>query len=167
MDSTEVPSTPLEPPVTVPAIPLKPAKPITPAGVVPWNKDKFLAFYPQFEDKLSDPQLENCWRLACLFLRNDSKSLVPYDPENDVLTRQTLLYLLMCHMCTLALRPYDQSGSVQSSSEGSVSVGFTIPSPPFNQYFAQTPCGQTFWQLFRQFALGGYYFNNQDIHPWG
>ena len=176
----EIPSTPLEPPETVPSVPLEPAKPsqipsiplqpaqpTVPRGVVPWDEDAFLSRFPQFQDKLTDGQLEQAWELACLVLRNDSKSMVPYDPERGIFTRRSLLFLLMCHMCTLALRPFDQAGPVTSASEGSVSAGFSVPTRPDSTYFCQTPCGATYWQLIQQYAKGGYYFAVEDYHPWG
>lgn len=136
-------------------------------AAVEFNQDEFLSRYPQFTDKLTSGQLEQAWEIAVLLLRNDDKSLVPYDPEKGIYTRRSLLYLLMCHLCTLALRPYDQAGPVQSAGEGSVNASFAVPSHPDSTYYCQTPCGSTFWQLMKQFALGSYYFDGTPPHPWG
>lgn len=138
-----------------------------PAGVVPWDEDGFLVRFPQFEGKLTSAQLLQAWDTACLIQRNDAKSLIPWNPEKGVFTRRTILYLLVCHLATLALRPYDQAGPVSSASEGSVSVSFSVPSDLDKYYFLQTPCGATYWQLIKQFALGSYYFDQKEWHPWG
>lgn len=137
-----------------------------PKGVVPWDEDLFISMNPQFEDKLTSGQLLQAWEIACLILRNDSKSMVPYAPEKGIYTRRTLLYLLVCHLSTLALRPYDQAGPVSSATEGSVSASFAVPTNPDSTYFCQTPCGATYWQLIKQYALGSYYFAVEEYHPW-
>lgn len=164
-----VPAVPLEPakPTAVPAIPLTPARPRPVPGVVPWDKDLFLDTYPQFTDKLTDGQLMQAWGIAGLILRNDAQCVVPWEPERHVFTRRSLLYLLMCHLCTLALRPYDQAGPLNSAAEGSVSSGFAVPAKPDSTYFCQTPCGATYWQLIQQYCKGGYYFAFTEVHPWG
>lgn len=141
--------------------------PAAPPGVVPWDEDSFLVRNPQFVGKLTSAQLLQAWDIACLIQRNDAKSMIPYAPEKGVYTRRTILYLLTCHLATLALRPYDQAGPVSSATEGSVSVSFSVPTDLDKYYFLQTPCGATYWQLIKQFAYGGYYFNNQEAHSWG
>lgn len=152
----------------IPAKPLEPAQPRS-SYIVPWNEAYFLAAYPQFEGKLTSAQLETCWDLACLIQRNDAHSVIPYDETKHIYTRRAILYLLMCHMCTLALRPFDQAGPTTNATEGSVSVGFSVPARPDSTYFCQTPCGATYWQLLKQYALGGHYFAADDLiyHPWG
>ena len=161
-----VPATPLEPPATIPSIPLHPARPNAPPGAVPWDEDQFLSRYPQFTDKLTSAQLEQAWELACLLQRNDAESMIPWAPDKGIFTRRAILYLLMCHVCTLALRPYDQAGPAQSAAEGSVNVSFAVPQRPDSFYFCQTPCGATYWQLIQQYAKGGYYFAQEHYHPW-
>lgn len=151
----------------IPAIPLEPAKPTTPQGVVPWDEDYFLSLNPQFEGKLNSAQLAHCWELACMVIRNDTKSIVPYDPQKGIFKRRLLLNLLTCHMATMMLRPYDQAGPISSAGEGSVNAGITVPTRPDSTFYCQTPCGATFWQLFKQYALGGYYFAVEQYHPWG
>lgn len=133
-----------------------------------FDYDDFIDRYPQFKDKLTSGQLQEAFDIACLIFKNDDSSPVPYAPQNSVLKRKTLLYLLTCHIATLALRPYDQAGPVSSATEGSVNVSFALPpSPPDSFYFCQTPCGATFYQLLKQLSLGSRTYVLHEYHPYG
>ena len=128
----------------------------------------FRELYPQFTtDRISDAQLMQAFNTACLLLDNSASSPVPYEPAAAVFTRQTLLNLLVCHLATLALWPQGQNGPVSSSSEGSVSVSFSIPARPEGAFFRQTPCGQTYWQAIQPYIRGGRYHAVTQYHPWG
>ena len=133
---------------------------------VKFNASDFLSYYPDFSDKLNDNQLQQCFEIATLFCNNTNTSLIPYDPDKGVMTRKIMIYLLMCHMCSLALRPYDQAGAISSTSQGSISVSFSAPTNE-GAYFNQTPCGSTYWQLMKQFSRGGHLFTHKEPHPWG
>lgn len=136
-------------------------------AVVVFNSQDWLEVYPEFKGKVSDAQLKFCFDLACQILDNSDGSPVPYDPERGIETRRLLLWMLVCHITALALRPVGQAGVLTSASEGSVSTGFQIPSFPNGQYFNQTPCGQSYWQAIKRFVLGGKYYASKHYHPWG
>ena len=137
-------------------------------AVVEFVPADFRELYPQFTEALiTDGQLTQAFNVACLLLDNSDSSPVPYDPTTGVLVRQTLLNLLVCHLATLALWPLGQSGPVSSSSEGSVSVSFGLPTRPDGVYFRQTPCGQAYWQAIQVYIRGGRYYPVNHYHPWG
>ena len=75
-------------------------------AVVEFDPAAFREAYPRFTAELiSDAQLQQAFDLACLLLDNTDASLVPYDPEHGILIRRTLLWLLVCHLATMALWP--------------------------------------------------------------
>ena len=92
---------------------------------------------------------------------------MPFEPERGILSRQTLLWLIVCHLATLALWPMGQSGPVSSATEGSVSTSFSLPQNTGRAFWSQTPCGQTFWQAVQPYVVGGRYFGVRHYHPWG
>lgn len=104
--------------------------------------------YPQCA-ALPDGRLRQAFDVACLFVDNSGASPVPYAPPEDP-TRETLLELLTCHLCSLELRDAAGQGGVgpiSQAAEGSVSVAFALP-PAMSlhaAWFQQTPCGATFW----------------------
>ena len=137
-------------------------------AVVVFDAVAFRESYPQFtEELLTDAQLQQAFSVACLIVDNTDQSYVPYDPDNNILVRETLLYLLVCHLATLALWPIGQAGPQSNATQGSVSVGFAIPQWPNGQYFNQTPCGQTFWTIAQRYLAGGRYYAAKVVHPWG
>lgn len=141
-------------------------------AVVSYNQEKFLDVYPaiktQYLDgKLTDAQLQYCFQLAGLFLDNTDSSRIPYDPEAGIETREILIFLLMCHIVTMALWPIGQSGPIASASQGSVSTSFQSPQGQGPEWFKLTPCGQTFWQAMRKYSIGGRYYSFHEYHPWG
>lgn len=136
-------------------------------AVVVFDPAEWLEAYPQFKGQLTDAQLTQAFNVACLMLDNSNASPVPYDPENGVETRKILLWLLVCHLAALALRPVNQSGPMTNATEGSVSVGFQVPTALNGQYFQQTPCGQSYWQAIKKYVVGGKYYDVCHFHPWG
>lgn len=137
-------------------------------AVVVFDPAAFREAYPRFTaELLTDAQLQQAFDMACLLLDNTDGSPVPYDPEHGVMARQTLLWLLVCHLATMALWPTGQSGPTASATEGSVSVSFSIPQNAGKAFYNQTPCGQSFWQAMQPWAVGGRYYAVRHYHPWG
>lgn len=136
-------------------------------AVVVFDPAEWLEVYPQFKGLLTDAQLTQAFNIACLMLDNTDSSPVPYDPDKGIETRKILLWLLVCHLAALALRPVNQSGPMTSATEGSVSVGFMVPTALNGQYFQQTPCGQSYWQAIKKYVVGGKYYDICHYHPWG
>ena len=140
-------------------------------AVVVFDAQAFLEAYPKFapggKPLLTDGQLEQAFEVACLLLDNTDASPVPYDPERGILKRRTLLWLIVCHLATLALWPTGQSGPVASATEGSVSTSFSLPTATGKAFWNATPCGQTYWQAIQPYLAGGRYFAVRNYHPWG
>ena len=132
-----------------------------------FDKEDWLEAYPQFKGLVTDAQLDYAFKIAETLLDNTESSPVPYDPENGIVTREILFYMLICHLVTLALRPINQAGPTSNATEGSVTVGFQIPTSVNGQYFMQTPCGQSYWQSIRKYIVGGRYYDQKHFHPWG
>lgn len=130
--------------------------------VVVFNAEEFKAMYPQFtvglvESLPTEEQMQHAFDVAALLADNTERSRIPYAPERGVETRKRLLYLLVCHLLTLAVRGA-AVGALSSATEGSVSASFAVPPLTNNlAWYAQTPCGLTFWQLWQQYSLGGRY----------
>lgn len=122
----------------------------TPEGVVVFNVEKFRGIYPEFV-ALTDEQLNGYFDRACLFLDNTPRSIV-----RDLKERETLLFMLVCHIATLASRGGGATGAVTSASEGSVSASFQPLAVSGNaQWYAQTACGAAYWQAVRKYLYGG------------
>ncbi|WP_369788316.1 DUF4054 domain-containing protein [Rouxiella sp. WC2420] len=136
-------------------------------AIVEFDSSEFTGIYPRFAGVLTDPQLNQAFDVACLLLDNTNASVVPYDPDNGVKDRKTILYLLVCHMATMALWGDGQSGPIASASEGSVSVSFSVPDATNASWFKQTPCGSMYWQATRKYVVGGRYVAKKYVHPWG
>lgn len=136
-------------------------------AIVAFNSEEFLSIYPRFFGVLSPAQLTNAFDSSCLLLDNTDGSMVPYDPENSVKDRKTILYALTCHLCEVALRQAGQSGPISGASEGSVSVSVAVPDITNGSWFKQTPCGQFYWQATRKYVIGGRYVAQRYYHPWG
>lgn len=134
-----------------------------------FDAKEFREAFPKFtENVITDAQLLQCFDVACLVLDNTERSSVPYDPSCGVLARKTLLYLLVCHLATLALRPAGQSGAIASASEGSVSTSFVLPQLGRGAaWYQQTPCGQTFWAAAAPYRTGLLSYKPCGVHPWG
>lgn len=136
-------------------------------AVVTFDSDEFLGIYPRFAGVLTPVQLQNAFDTACLILDNTDGSIVPYDPDNDINNRKTLLYMLTCHLASVALWGSGQAGPVSGASEGSVSVSFAVPDVSTASWFKSTPCGQAYWQATRKYVVGGRYIAQRYYHPWG
>ena len=137
--------------------------------VVTFNASEFRSKFPKFTTEvISDAELQNAFDIACLIVDNTDASPIPYDSDKGITTRKTLLYLLVCHLATLALWPLGQNGPIASASQGSVSTSFSLPQGGMDgSWFKQTPCGQTFWQISAPYRMGLITTKTRHFHPWG
>ena len=139
-------------------------------AIVTFSPDDFRQDFPQFAnpEMFSDKMLLRAFNAAETLLDNTEASPVPYDPHKNILIRETLLHYLTCHLLTLAgWAANGQSGPMTNVSEGSVSVGFATAQATGKNYYLQTPCGQTFWQMSLPYRMGGRYYAAPQHHPWG
>lgn len=122
-------------------------------AVLEFDIAAFRAAYPQFAD-ISDEQLTGFWDAACIIsgLNTDGSVI------GDLDARQTILFMLVCHLATLYQRG-NVTGVLTSATEGSVSSGFAAP--PYtlqNWWYLQTPCGAAYWEAMKPNRTGGKYY---------
>lgn len=124
-------------------------------AVVVLDIPTFRTMYPLF-DTLADAQVQQAFNVACLLCDNTESARVPYVPGVNT-ERETLLYLLVCHLCTLGQRGNVVVGNVSSAAEGSVNTSFTLPAQQSAAWFSQTQCGLTYWAASLKYRQGRYY----------
>ena len=115
----------------------------------------FRALYPQFSN-MTDEQLTFMFDNACLI------SGLADSPGLSANDKQRLLFLLTCHLATLAQR--GNAGGLASVTEGSVSVSYSQAPAADNEewWYNQTPCGAAFWQWRKGRRYGGAWFCGRD-----
>lgn len=114
---------------------------------------KFREVYPQFAD-IPDASLSFMWTNALMIsgLENDTS----YKPAE----KQNLLFMLLCHLATLAQR--GTAGAMTSATEGSVSVSFQTPAMGKEaDWYMLTPCGAAYWQIVKGHRYGGMWFDGR------
>lgn len=112
--------------------------------------DAFRAIYPQFAD-IPDTTLEFMWTNALMI------SGLETDSSFTLAEKQNLLFMLVCHLATLAQR--GTAGALMSATEGSVSVGYSsLQSGQENDWYMLTPCGAAYWQIVKGHRYGGVWF---------
>lgn len=119
----------------------------------------FRAAYPQFADAdaVPDAMLERLWSEAGILVDNTAASSIPArDPSGN--PRKAILYALLCHLATLETRG-DAVGRVGGATQGSVNMSLAWGNTRTNpQWWEQTQCGATAWELLRGWAIGPLYF---------
>ena len=126
-------------------------------SAVTFDVTEFRGIFPQFSE-ISDAQLNYFFDTATILVDNSDRSKIPFNPPT-VTIRKTILYALVCHFCTLSLRGGGVVGTLSNAGEGSVSTGFTVPQTPNAEWYTQTQCGATAYQLMKQFIAGGRAYN--------
>lgn len=112
---------------------------------------KFRTKYPQFADKPPDASLEFMWQNALIISGIEQDSRIP---EAD---KENLLFMLVCHLATLADR--GSAGAMTSAKEGEVQVSFAAPTATGDAaWYNTTPCGAAYWQIIKKYRLGGQWF---------
>lgn len=115
-------------------------------GVVQFDPVHFAVLYPQFAE-LDNSTIMQYFRMAELILDNSPKS-----PIKDLNERETLYFLLVCHIATLSSRGDGLVGMITSAAEGKVNVS-VAPLANAN-WFNQTACGSMYWQATMPYRLG-------------
>lgn len=138
-------------------------------AIVVFDVEEFRQLYPKFTT-VSDEELKNFFDIVgcIIYSGNTENSSIPYDPDKGIFERKTLMYMLVCHLAELSLRPNGLTGVLSSAAEGSVNASFTSPSMNFsNSWYLQTQCGFTYFQLIQRYILGGRYFGDKcKSHGW-
>ena len=109
--------------------------------------DKFRAIYPQFAE-VPDVSLEFMWENALMISGIEDDSRIP-DGQ-----KENLLFMLLCHLATLAGR--GSVGAMTSAKQGEVQVSYASPTATGDAaWYNTTPCGAAYWQLIKKYRLGG------------
>lgn len=116
---------------------------------------------------VGDEQLAALFDVACELIDNTAGSPFPYDPGEGKHTRRIMLYLMVCHLATMATWELGQTGAVNSAGEGSVSVSFGVQPVMGEEWLGLTSCGRTLFQMLKPYFLGGKIFTVDNFHPWG
>lgn len=145
-------------------------------AIVVFDPDEWRERFPVISNirtsLISDAVLQQAFDVACLIIENKENSQIPYYPDNNIFDRKTLLYLLVCHLVTLALwQRWGINGVPTSATEGTVSAGLSVgvfAGNPNGAFFNQTPCGQVLWLALARYRVGGRYIDHASRwHPWG
>lgn len=112
---------------------------------------KFRTVYPQFAETPSDASLEFMWQNALIISGIEQDSRIP---EAE---KENLLFMLVCHLATVASR--GSAGPMTSAKEGEVQVSFAAPTATGDAaWYNTTPCGAAYWQIIKKYRLGGQWF---------
>lgn len=115
-----------------------------------FDVEKFRAVYPQFAS-LSDAQLEFMWQNALIISGIEEDTRIPGGQKEN------LLFMLVCHLATLASR--GTTGAMTGATQGSVSVTYATPAYTGDAaWYNLTPCGAAYWQIIKKCHLGGLWF---------
>lgn len=118
-----------------------------------FDVEKFRAVYPQFAE-VPDAQLEFIWDNALMISGVEEDTCIPESQKEN------LLFMLVCHLATLATR--GTAGAVTGATQGSVSVTYTTPTYTGDAaWFNLTPCGSAYWQAIKRYRLGGLWFKGR------
>ena len=119
-----------------------------------FDVEKFRAVYPQFAS-LSDAQLEFMWENALIISGVEGDTRVPEGQKEN------LLFMLVCHLATLATR--GTAGAMTSAKQGEVQVTYASMPPRSDaaDWFNLTPCGSAYWQAIKRYRLGGLWFKGR------
>lgn len=111
---------------------------------------KFRTIYPRFAE-IPDASLEFMWQNALIISGIEQDSRIP---EGE---KENLLFMLVCHLATLAER--GAAGAMTSAKQGEVQVSFATPTATGDAaWYNTTPCGAAYWQIIKKYRLGGQWF---------
>lgn len=122
---------------------------ITPT-IVEFDYEEFISLYPDLST-FTEAQLNNFFNIATGILTNRVGVVVC-----NYAKLKTMLYLLTAHIAFLSKQGAGVVGIMSSATEGSVSVGYALPSGIGKPYFWQTQYGQLFWQMVSSYLTGRY-----------
>ena len=115
--------------------------------------DKFRTIYPQFAE-IPDATLEFMWNNALIISGIEGDTRIPDDQKEN------LLFMLLCHLATLASR--GSAGAMTSAKQGEVQVTYSAPTYTGDAaWYNLTPCGSAYWQIIKKYRLGGLWFKGR------
>lgn len=143
-------------------------------STVTFDIDEFLSLFPHIAEAVEQKRttaefITETFDSVASWLGADDSSLYPYNPDQGIKTRKTLLYLATCHLVTLGLWPQGQSGRITNASQGSVSTSFDLlkANTLTANWWLQTPCGSQYWVMSQGYRKGGRVYIHRKHHPYG
>ena len=117
--------------------------------------EKFRLIYPQFAETPSDDSLLFIWQNALLISGIDTDTRIPEA------AKENLLFMLVCHLATLASR--GTAGAMTSAKQGEVSVTYATMAQNGGDgdWYNSTPCGAAYWQAIKKYRFGGLWFKGR------
>lgn len=132
-----------------------------------FDEGDFRDRFPELDQlNLTSGQLEMAFDVASLLIDNTESSIIPYDPENGVNVRKTIILLAMAHIGERDGWSAGQTGALASASQGSVSTSFAAAQGT-DDWWASTKYGQLVLRLLTPYVIGGRFFQGDNYHPWG
>jgi hypothetical protein len=140
------------------------------SGIVTFDYPAWSELYPEFAATVNQPQAQQFFDLATLYVDNTPCSLVPFStnpvfnlgvqivPGNPI--RAPILNLVTAHIAQLMNGSSNQPagplvGRISDVSEGSVSISTDVTGLPGSAvWFAQTKYGLAAWQAMAPFRAG-------------
>ena len=124
-------------------------------GVVELDTAAFRAEFPQFADTTAWPDATHSvpWANTAGYADATDTSPLSNGIPADVLP------FVLCHLLTLLGRNGGLMGALTQATEGSVSAGSTWTPRQGAQWWTQTQCGATAWELLLPFRTGGRWFS--------
>lgn len=133
------------------------------------------AVYPELAASVSEPQAQQYWYLASLYLDNTPCGAVPVLGSAGFPVRAPIMGMITSHIAALLAGingqpPNPLVGRIASASEGSVSVATEFDGPVPAQWFLQTKYGAMAWQALAPFRTALYISGpmtplNQQSYP--
>lgn len=116
--------------------------------VVQFDYAAWAAFYPEFNNTVSEQQANLCFAQATIYHANDGSG-----PVSTSLIQSALLNMVTAHIAQLQYGSSQQDagplvGRISSASEGSVSAQTEYSAPPSANmaWYIQTKYGAAYWQ---------------------
>lgn len=121
----------------------------------------WISVYPEFTSTVTEPQAQEYFNLAGLYLDNTPCSVVPVLDGNGNPLRIRILGMIMAQIAQLlagsSLQPVSPLvGRVSNAAEGSVSVATELNVPVEAAWFAQTRYGLMAWAALAPFRQALY-----------
>jgi len=140
-------------------------------GPVTFDYTYWSQVYPEFANTVTEPQAQQCFNFATLFLDNSPCSMVPVTNTAGMPVRVMVLGMITAQVAQLlygsSLQPASPLvGRIDSAAEGSVNVSVALDSPPFvAAWFTQTKYGLMAWAALAPYRTALYI--PPPRYPWG
>jgi hypothetical protein len=131
------------------------------ASPVVFSFSFWISVYPEFSATVTEPQAQEYFNLAQLYLDNTPCSVVPVLDGNGQPLRIRILGMITAQIAQLlagsSIQPLSPLvGRISNAAEGSVSVATELNMPVEASWFTQTKYGLLAWQALAPFRTALY-----------